>query len=146
MPRTRHCVKRSTPSKPMTTETDTLTEALTDETIEPPIDSQTPDIAPVIPDEAISDELFNPTQSVLQSAKAIQEASLAELRSEMDALTKAFADRAVAIVQEGMKNCFFVASQRIRQINLPDWIMSNGETLEGVVMTLPGDTTDGDTE
>jgi hypothetical protein len=120
----------------MSIEPDTL-----DESIDPITDRQTPDTAPVM-----SDELFNSTaKSVLQSAKTIQEAALVELQQQMNDLTTSFSDRAVAIVEEGMKNCFFVASNRIRQIQLPDWIMSDGETLEGVVspIALPGSTTDG---
>jgi hypothetical protein len=96
-----------------------------------------------------SDELFNATsKSVLESAKATQEKALSELQKQMTDLTNSFADRAVAIVEEGMKECFFVASSRIQQIHLPDWIMSDGETLEGMVspIALPGTITDGDTE
>jgi hypothetical protein len=136
MPRTKHCAKSYTPTpvSDMSIEPDTL-----DESIDPTTDRQNPDTAPVM-----SDELFNP-KSVLQSAKTIQEAALVELQQQMNDLTTSFSDRAVAIVEEGMRNCFFVASSRIRQIQLPDWIMSDGETLEGVVspISLPGSTTDG---
>ena len=109
--------------------------------IEPTTDRQNPDAA-----SAMSDSVFNTTsKSVLQSAKAIQDAALIDLQQQMDALKTSFADRAVAIVEEGMRDCFFVASTRIRQIQLPDWIMSDGETLEGIIspISLPGTTTDG---
>lgn len=141
MPRTKHCAKRYNPDpvSSMSIQPDNL-----DESIEPTTDRQNPDTAPVM-----SDSLSNPTsESVLKTAKTLQDAALVDLKRQMDDLQTSFADRAVAIVEEGMRDCFFVASNRIRQIQLQDWIMSDGETLEGVVSTiaLPGSITDGVTE
>lgn len=141
MPRTKHCANRHNPNpaSDMSINPDTF-----DESIEPTTNRQNPDSEP-----GMSDELFNSTsKSVLESAKTIQDKALSELQTQMNDLTNSFADRAVAIVEEGMRECFFVASNRIRQIQLPDWIMSDGETLEGSIETiaLPGTITDGDTE
>lgn len=95
----------------------------------------------------ISEDLLEP-QDILAAVKARNTRALDELQKQMDDLSSDFADRAVAIVEAGFNNCFFKASQRIRDLQLT-WTSDAGEVLDGTTVNtiaLPSSTTDGDIE
>ncbi len=92
----------------------------------------------------ISENLIN-TQDLLTAVKARNTRALDELQKQMDDLSIDFTDRAVAIVEDGFKNCFFNASQRIRDLQIA-WTSDAGGILDGNTIdtiALPGSTTDG---
>ena len=110
--------------------------------------------------EPISEDLTEPieqpetsenliaTQDLLAAVKARNTRALEELQQQMDDLSTDFTDRAVAIVEAGFKNCFFNASQKIRDLQI-SWTSNTGDILDGNTIdtiALPSSTTDGDIE
>lgn len=107
-------------------------------TLETEITGETPTEAPTS-----SGELFNiETESLLKAARDRQALVLSALQTEMDAMVETFTDRAVSIVEQGFKDCFFRASQRIRDLQF-HWSSTNGgelgalnETIETIALPI----------
>lgn len=111
-------------------------------------DIPTPEISENLESENLIDEpnLSNSTaQTLLNTVKAKNTRALDELQKQMDELRDDFVDQAVSIVENGFKDCFFRASQRIHRLQL-DWITTDGNALGETINTiaLPSNTTDGD--
>lgn len=87
------------------------------------------------------------SQALLNTVKARNTRALDELQKQMDHLRDDFVNQAVSIVENGFKDCFFRASQRIHHLQL-DWTTTDGNELGETINTisLPGTITDGDTE
>jgi len=85
------------------------------------------------------------SQALLNAVKARNTKALDELQKKMDELRDDFVDQAVSIVENGFKDCFFRASQRIHHLQL-DWTTTDGNELGETITTiaLPSSSTDGD--
>lgn len=85
------------------------------------------------------------SETLLNTVKARNTRALDELQKQMDDLRDDFVNQAVSIVENGFKDCFFRASQRIHHLQL-DWTTTDGNELGETITTiaLPSSTTDGD--
>ncbi len=98
--------------------------------------------------DLIDEQFEAPTsQTLLNTVKARNTRALDELQKQMDHIRDDFVNQAVSIVENGFKDCFFRASQRIHHLQL-DWTTTDGNELGETINTiaLPSSTTDGDTE
>ena len=81
-------------------------------------------------------ELLNlSSQDLIKAVKARNTRALDELQKQMDGLRDDFVNQSVSIVEQGFKDCFFIASQRIRHLQL-DWTTTDGNELGETIETI----------